>query len=365
MPMSVIEYQDPTGEIMVARVPAQGTADFLMGSQLIVQDGQIAVFFRDGRPTDGFRAGRHSLTTESLPVISRLLNLAAYGLKSPFRAYVYYIHLRTFTNLGWGTSTPVLFHDSKYGDVPFRAHGSFSVRVADPSLFLRTLIGSKGLETTYAVELFIRDLIVSAFAAILSGNLTTVSALPTCYRQIGVALKKAVHEDVAQYGLELVDLIVGAITLPDEVRKGIERAAASRALDQGELGRYQAVAMADALRDSASQPAGGGMAQAASLGAAMQMGHQFVAPPGAAMPAAAPPPVAPASPLARWHVAAKGKQFGPYTDEQMRQHIATGAINGGVLVWRDGLANWTAAAQVPELASLFVAAPPPPPPPFV
>lgn len=356
---SVIEYQDPTGEIMVARVPPQGTGEFVTGSQLIVQDGQIAVFFRDGRSTDAFRAGRFTLSTENLPVITKLLNLPVYGLKSPFRAYVYFLHLKTFTNLGWGTSTPVLFHDEKYGDVPFRANGSFSIRLGNPSVFLRTIVGSKGLETTYAVELFVRDVVLSSFAMVLPTRLTTVTKLPMHYKEIAASLKKAVFDDLNQYGLELVDLIVGAITLPEEVQAAISRAAASRALDQGELQRYQSIAAADALRDAAQQPGGGTMAEGLSLGAGMAMAQQFTA--GQRAPQAGPPPL-PGPSAVQWYVGSGGKRAGPFTEDQMRQYILAAKVKPTTMVWREGMDNWAAAGQVPDLAPLFASVPPPPPP---
>ena len=355
---SVIEFQDQSGEIMVGRVPQQGTGEFVTGSQLIVQDGQIAVFFRDGRPTDAFRAGRYTLSTENLPVITKLLNLPVYGTKSPFRAYVYFLQLKTFTNLGWGTSTPVLFHDEKYGDVPFRANGSFSIRIGNPSVFLRTIIGSKGLETTYAVELFVRDVVLSSFAVVLPTRLTTVTKLPVHYKEIAASLKKAVFDDLNQYGLELVDMIVNAITLPEEVQAAIGRAAASRALDQSELQRYQSIAAADALRDAAQQPGGGAMAEGLSLGAGMAMAQQFTA--GQRAPQAGPPPLPSAA--AAWHVATGGKQAGPFTPDQMRQYILAAKVKPATLVWREGMDNWAAAGQVPELAGLFASVPPPPPP---
>ena len=280
MALSVIEFDDPTGEIIVARVPHDGTAEFVMGSQLVVKDGQAAVFYRDGRPTDAFRAGRHSLNTKNLPVISKLLKLSTFGFKTPFRAYVYFIHLKTFINLGWGTATPIMFRDSEFKAVHLRANGSFSLRISSPSTFLRTIIGSRGMETTHAIEEFIRRIIVSRFANLLPTILKTVLDLPVHYQEIEVGMKKAVHDDLAQYGLELVDLVVEAITVPPEVQKMIDRAAGSRAVDKTELDRYERVIRSDALKD-ASQQAGGSVAEGLTtglgLGAGMSVARDMMA----------------------------------------------------------------------------------------
>jgi membrane protease subunit (stomatin/prohibitin family) len=271
MPWKVIEFQDETGEIMVARVPQQGTAELITGSQLIVQDGQVAVFFHDGKPTDGFRAGRHSLSTENLPVLSKLLNLVTLS-KSPFRSYVYYVALKTFTDLGWGTSSPILFRDSEFRMVNLRANGSFAVRVGDPRVFLRTLVGTQGLETTYAVEQYMRKVIVSKLAQTIPSVMTTVLDLAQKYEELAVKVKQAVHDQFDQYGLALVDLIVEAITVPPEVQEAINRATGTRAVGQDELGHYERVMRTDSLRDAAKQPGsvvGEGLAAGLGIGAAM------------------------------------------------------------------------------------------------
>lgn len=358
MAISVIQFQDPTGEVLVARMPPEGTAEFVLGSQLIVQDGQIAVFYRDGRPTDAFKAGRYSIDTRNLPVLSKLLKLATYGLKSPFRAYVYFIYLKTFINLGWGTPTPILFRDTEFKAVHIRAHGSFSLRVAHASTFLKTIIGSQGLETTFAIQEYVRRIIISRFANILPSILETVLDLPARYREIEVSLKKAVHDDLDQYGLRLVDLLVEAVTVPPEVQQMIDRAAGTRALDESELKRYKAAAMSDALRDAAKQPGGdaSGLTAGIGLGAGLGMAHELVKDSDRQAQQGGPPPIPGAI---EWYAAIEGKQAGPFTRQALAEQVKAGKVTKQTLVWHKGMANWAAADQVQELNSLFGAEPPP------
>lgn len=272
MPWKVIEFQDETGQIMVARVPPQGTAELVSGTQLIVQDGQIATFFHDGKPTDGFRAGRYSLGTQNLPVLSKLLNLATFG-KSPFRSYVYFIALKIFTDLGWGTASPIMFRDSEFHIVNLRAYGSFAVRICEPRAFLHTLVGTQGYETSVAIEGYLRTIIVSKLTQVLPTVMTTVLDLPVKYEEIAAKVKQAVHEQFDQYGLELVDLIVEAITVPPEVQQAIDRAAGTRAVRHDELSHYERVMRSEALRDSANQPGSAAGAElAAGLGAGAGIG---------------------------------------------------------------------------------------------
>src|SRR5437660_883294 len=102
MALSIVEFMDPTGDVIVARVPHGGTGEFKLGSQLVVQESQVAAFFRDGRRLDVFRAGRHTLTTANVPMLGGLIGLP-FGGGSPFRAFVCFVATKTFVNLGWGT----------------------------------------------------------------------------------------------------------------------------------------------------------------------------------------------------------------------------------------------------------------------
>jgi len=241
VPWKVIQFQDTTGQIMVARVPPEGTGEFVSGTQLIVQDGQIAAFFHDGKPTDGFRAGRYDLKTQNIPILSKLANLATLS-GSPY--------------------------------------GTFAVRIGDPKLFLHTIVGTQGLQTTHAVTEYLRKSIASRFAETLPGILTTVVDLQQHYSRIAGKLKAAVHDDFDQYGLELVDLLVEAITVPPEVETAINRAAGSRAVDNEELERYERTQRTEALRDAAGTPGsegGSGLAAGLGIGAGMGLAREMVA----------------------------------------------------------------------------------------
>jgi len=293
MPWKVIEFQDPTGEIMVARVPPEGTAELVSGSQLIVQEGQIGVFFHEGKPTDAFRAGRYNLSTQNLPVLSKLLKLVTLSA-SPFRSYVYFIALKTFTDLGWGTTSPILFRDREFRMINLRANGAFAVRIANPKVFLHTIVGTQGLETTFALQQYLRKIIVAKLAKILAEVLTTVIDLPLHYEEISTRVKSAVREDFQQYGVELVDLLIEAIVPPEEVVKAIDRATGTRAVGRDEIQHYGDVMRADALRDAAAQPGSdvaAVMAAGFGLGAGARVVHDMLGQPGGAVP----PPIPPAA----------------------------------------------------------------------
>ncbi len=264
--MEPIEYFDETGEILISRYPPEGSGAFRIGTQLVVHENQIAYFSRDGQILDGFEAGRYSLTTRNLPLMSRLIG--SFG-RSPFRSNVYFVALKTFINLGWGTASPVTFRDSEFRMVAVRAHGAFSIRISKPRVFMQTIVGTKGLEYTHAIEEYLRKMIVSRFNEVLGQKLTSILDLPARYNEISLGVRDAVKDEFDQYGIQLVDLIIEAVTPPSGVQEMINRATGIEAQD---ISKYSAVAQADALRDAAKNPSGGvGDGLGAGLGLAMGM----------------------------------------------------------------------------------------------
>src|SRR5262245_10510051 len=303
--MDVIQYQDPTGSTMVSRWPAGGTADIRLGSQLIVEENQQAVFFRDGKALDTFGPGRHTLATQNIPILAKLFGIP-FGGKSPFQAAVFFVSTKTFLDLKWGTKEPVIFRDQELAMVRLRAFGKFAVRIANAQLFVNSVVGSRGLYTTQGVEDYFRDAIVARLTDVLGENLTSIFDLPKLYDELAMGLKSRVADDFTKYGIELVDLYLGAITPPEEVQKIIDERSGMGAI--GDMNAYMKFKTARAVGDAAQQPGGAaggtvgaglGLGLGAGIGAAlpgmmrdaMQAGAaQPAAPAAAAAPAASPTP---------------------------------------------------------------------------
>src|SRR6202158_2477041 len=158
--MEVIEWFGQTGAGIAHAYPEAGGGDMKRGAQLIVRENQAAVFFRDGQGLDVFGPGRHTLSTQNLPILTRLLSLP-WGFTSPFRAEVYFVNLKGFTNMRWGTRDPVAFKDTQLGLIRLRAFGNFTMRVTQPLLFVNSLVGTQGSYTTDQIEEYLRDVIVA------------------------------------------------------------------------------------------------------------------------------------------------------------------------------------------------------------
>jgi membrane protease subunit (stomatin/prohibitin family) len=273
--MEVIEWFDPDGRQLVHRIPEAGSADFKMGAQLLVRESQAAVFFRDGKGLDVFGPGRHTLSTLNLPILTKLLSLP-WGFTSPFRAEVYFVTLKVFTDLKWGTKEPVAFKDKELGLVRLRAFGIFTTRVTQPLLFINSLVGTQGAYTSDRVEGYLREVIVSRLNDFLGEHVETIFQLPRQYDEIGVAVKTRLQDDFRRYGLELIDFFISAITPPPEVQRMIDERSGMAAV--GNLDDFMKFKAAKALGDAAAGIGAAGGQAGAGLGVGLGAGLGFMLP---------------------------------------------------------------------------------------
>ena len=366
--VDIIEWIDDSRSTLAWRFPRYNN-EIKNGAQLIVREGQRAVFVYRGQLADSFDPGPHKLTTENLPILSTLQGWK-HGFDSPFRSEVYFINTRPVTDLRWGTPQPITVREPDFGMVQVRANGLCVVKIADVETFLREVIGTDSAVEAEEITELLRRVINLAFSDMVMA--TGLGAIDLQGRQVELAdkLRDFVTERVDnEFGLVVTDVTMN-ISLPEEITQAMT-AGVARGVEQkgylqnlGDVGRYQQVAAADAMVAAAGNEGGSAMGEFMQAGMGMAMAGQMAgALQGAMAPGAAQAPAPPPLPgQAMFHVEMNGQPGGPFNIQQVQAGIANGHVTPATLVWASGMAGWAPANTVPALQALFATPPPMPPP---
>ena len=363
--IDVIDWTDDSRDTLVWRFERHGN-EIKYGAKLTVREGQAAVFVHEGQLADVFMPGLYMLETNNMPVMTTLQHWD-HGFASPFKSEIYFVSMRRFQDMKWGTKNPITMRDSEFGMVRVRAFGTYSLRVTDPAVFLREIVGTDGHVTTDEITFQLRNVIVSRFSNALAQSGIAVLDMAGNTDQLGEMLRQRIAPELAAYGIETPALFVENISLPSEVEAVLDKRTSMGIV--GDLGKYAQFQQAEAMRAAAETPNSGmgaaiGMGMGAAMGAGLA-GQSGAGPWGPApQGSAATPPPPPPPPTERvWHVAENGQTTGPFSRADLGRMAADGQLTRTSMVWTAGAAGWTAAGAVAELAPLFTVMPPPPPPP--
>lgn len=295
--LEVIEFNDDSRDTLAWRFPDEDK-EIKNGAQLIVRESQIAQFVAAGQFADTFGPGKHTLTTENIPVLSTILGWK-YGFQSPFKCDVYYLNTRLFTGNKWGTANPVMLRDRDFGVVRLRAFGTFDFRISDPKLFLKEVAGT---DHNFRLEEFadtMRSRLVSVFSEALASAQVPALDVATRYSELGEALLPVVNQHVsAKYGIEFATFVVENISVPPEVEQAIDKRAGMSVI--GNLNDYVKYQMGAAMGQGGEAGAAAAMPAQMAMGFAMaqQMANSMMNPQaGQSMTPAAPAAAPAATPI--------------------------------------------------------------------
>jgi len=358
--IEIIEWVDSSNDTLVYRFPTWNR-EIKYGARLTVREGQAAVFINQGQCADVFQPGMYTLETKTLPILSQLQGWK-YGFENPFKSEVYYVSTRRFTDRKWGTKNPIMLRDAEFGPIRLRAFGTYVFKVTDPAVFIREIVGTDGHFTTDEITDQLRNIVVSRFADALGEAKVPALDLASNYDEIGEQIRQRINPEFGNYGIDLTKLLIENISLPPTVEEALDKRSSMGVI--GNMQQYTRYQTAEAIRDMANNPGGGGSDLAAGglgVGAGFAMGNQMLgAMTGAQQaPQAAPPP--PPAGNVTFYTATNGQQAGPFDFNALRQQITGGQLTAQTMVWTAGMANWQPASQVPQLAALFQQSPPPPP----
>ena len=262
--LEILEWFDETGKELVHRLPETGSGEIKYGAQLTIRENQAGVFFYQGKALDAFGPGRHTLKTANIPILTKILSLP-WGLTSPLRAEVYFVNIKVFTNLKWGTRDPVAFKDSELGLVRLRAFGVFNLQVVQPVLFINKLVGTQGIYTTEDIEEYLNRVIVSRFNDYMGETIDSILNLPAKYDELSEGLAKRLQQDFIRFGLALDHLYINAITPPPEVQQAIDDRSRMGVFDDMNKLMQMKAAMAMEKASGAEGGAGPGMGMGLGL----------------------------------------------------------------------------------------------------
>ncbi|MGI8642043.1 MAG: SPFH domain-containing protein [Pyrinomonadaceae bacterium] len=268
--IEVIEWLDESKDTILYRFPVAGQ-EIKNGAQLIVRESQAAVFVFEGQVADVFAPGRYTIDGGNTPILSKL-GAWKYGFNSPFKAEVYFVNTKQFTDMKWGTANPIMLRDADFGIVRLRAFGAYSMRVAEPQTFIKEVAGTNAHFQTEDIDTQLKRAIVTEFSDAIGEMKIAALDLAAQYKEIGEAIRAKINEDFRTYGLEVTKFYVENISLPPEVEEALDKRSSMGAL--GDANRYMQFQAADALRDAA-QNEGGGAGLGAGLGAGFAVGGQM------------------------------------------------------------------------------------------
>ena len=292
--IDIIEWTDDSRDTLSYRFPDEDK-EIKNGAQLIVRESQAAQFVYLGEFGDKFGPGKHTLTTDNIPILTNLKSWK-YAFESPFKADVYYVVTRLFTGNKWGTANPVMMRDADFGIVRLRAYGTYDFRIVDVPKFLKEVAGT---DNHFRLDEFndtMRSRLVSVFTDALATAKIPALDVASRYGELGEALLPLINPAItAKYGLEMTTFIVENVSVPPEVEAAIDKRSSMAAV--GNLNDYVKFQMANGM---ASGNGGGGIGGAgAELAMGMAMAQQMMNQPGGIMAQGTPgiPAPAPAVPL--------------------------------------------------------------------
>jgi membrane protease subunit (stomatin/prohibitin family) len=355
--VDIVEWIDDGSRTLVWRFPRYHN-QIKTGARLLVRPGQAAVFVVEGQLADVFGPGHYELRTNSLPILSTLLGWK-HGFDSPFKSEVYFVSTKQVTDLKWGTPNPVMMRDPDFGPIRLRAFGTYTLKAVDPKALLQELVGTDGVFETDELETLMRSVINTAMADVVASSQIAALDLARNYQELSEQLRKAVVEKIDdEYGLDVPQLFIVNISLPEAVEKALDTRTSMGVI--GDLQRFQQFQMGQAMTEAAGQP-GGGAGAGMGMGMGFAMANQMAQGMGNAGGFASSPPPPPQA--TAWHVTENGRTFGPLSESELATWIQGGRVRANTLVWAAGMSGWTEAGRVPRWSASFGANTPPPPPP--
>ncbi len=247
----IYEFEDPSGVLLAAKVPAVGTVDLYDGTAIVVKPNQCALFIYNGQVADVFLAGTHRIKTDNVPILTKLANWK-FGFESPLRCELIFVAGHAMTGRRWGSPQPILLNLDGLGSVPIRTFGNFNVTITDPKEFFMTIVGTRSALTVTDLEELIQgqivELLPEAFAQV-----KTLDELGRSYNELSKRLETMLNKEISQFGIAVQKIQILSALPSKEVIEALDAKTAIQVLgSQKEYLLYKAANSLGAGQDSKS-----------------------------------------------------------------------------------------------------------------
>jgi membrane protease subunit (stomatin/prohibitin family) len=359
--IDVIKYQAEEDEF-VWKFPS---SDLKIGTQIVVNPAQYAFFIKGGIVLDEFSSGTHTVKTENIPLLNKIINLP-FGGNSPFQAEVFYVNLLSKLDNKWGTTKPILLEDPKYGIIiPVRAFGQFGFKISNPRLFLETLTGNLSSFTADKIQEYFKGKIISSLTTLISKKIVleniSILEINVFLDELSQFCKEKISKEFNKFGIEIVNFYFMSINVPSDDPSIIKLKEAKDLVAKVKItGKelYQIDRSFDVLDSSAKNEggvAGNLMGAGLGLGMGVNVGNQMSnISSNLNTQSTTPPPIL-------YYILINNQQHGPFDFDQLKQFIANTSISKQTLIWKTGMGNWVFITELPETSSILNQSPPPPP----
>jgi membrane protease subunit (stomatin/prohibitin family) len=296
--IDVIQWTEPEDGILSYRYPMEDM-EIQTGGKLTVRDSQMAVLVNEGRIADVFGPGLYTLSTNTLPILTYLMNWDK-AFKSPFKSDVYYFSTRLQTNQKWGTATPITIRDKEFGAVRMRAYGIYAYRISDPKLFYQKLSGTRDIYRVADLDGQLRNTIIGRMTDMFGQSAIPFLDMAANQLELGQKMMEAMKPAFADLGLGLDTFVLENISLPEELQALLDKRIGMNMV--GDMNRFTQFEVAQSLPIAAANEGGGAAGIGVGLGAGLTMAQAMMnsmkpgGGGGGSAPAAGPPTEAPSAP---------------------------------------------------------------------
>ena len=274
--LKILEWVDNSKNTLVYRLPlSKGGREINQKSKLIVRESQEAIFVHKGQICDIFPAGTYNLNTEIFPILSKLAGWK-YGFQTPISVDVYFVNKKQFTGCKWGTANPIMMRDPEFGAIRVKGYGSYSFRVDDAGVFMNELFGTNSSFVTSDITDWLKTMLISSLTDALGESKVSALDLAGNTIEFNQIVKANVSDKFKELGLELTNLFIENMSVPEEVEKAIDERSKLGILGD-KTNVMMKIAAAEAMKDAANNQGAGGafMGAGVGLGAGVGMGSIF------------------------------------------------------------------------------------------